>query len=174
MRITPLDIQQKQFPVKFRGFEMDEVYAFLELVREEMEELMRENSSLKETVSRLDNQLKDYKNMETSLKDTLMTAQQMVDDYKANARKEAELVLRESEIKAEEMLRDAQERVVKIHEDIVDLKGIRRHFKEELKRLIQNHLQLIEFDREREGADEAARGGSDFIRNEAENEADDL
>ncbi|MDA8171503.1 MAG: DivIVA domain-containing protein [Nitrospiraceae bacterium] len=174
MRITPLDIQQKQFPVKFRGFEMDEVYAFLELVREEMEELMRENSSLKETVSRLDNQLKDYKNMETSLKDTLMTAQQMVDDYKANARKEAELVLRESEIKAEEMLRDAQERVVKIHEDIVDLKGIRRHFKEELKRLIQNHLQLIEFDREREGEDEAARGGSDFIRNEAENEADDL
>ncbi|MDA8088036.1 MAG: DivIVA domain-containing protein, partial [Nitrospiraceae bacterium] len=76
MRITPLDIQQKQFPVKFRGFEMDEVYAFLELVREEMEELLRENSSLKETISRLDSQMKDYKNMESSLKDTLMTAQQ--------------------------------------------------------------------------------------------------
>ena len=174
MRITPLDIQQKQFPVKFRGFDMDEVYAFLELVREEMEEMMRENSSLKETVSRLDNQLKDYKNMETSLKDTLMTAQQMVDDYKANARKEAELVLRESEIKAEEMLRDAQERVVKIHEDIIDLKGIRRHFKEELKRLIQNHLQLIEFDREREGEDETAQGGGDLIRSDGETEADDL
>ena len=159
MRITPLDIQQKQFPVKFRGFDMDEVYAFLELIREEMEEMTRENSSLKETVSRLENQLKDYKNMEASLKDTLLTAQQMVDDYKANARKEAELVLRESEIKAEEMLRDAQERVVKIHEDIVDLKGIRRHFKEELKRLIQNHLQLLEFDREREG-EEAQAGGN--------------
>ena len=163
MRITPLDIQQKQFPVKFRGFDMDEVFAFLELIREEMEELTRENSSLRETVSRLENQLKDYKNMETSLKETLMTAQQMVDDYKTNARKEAELVLRESEIKAEEMLRDAQERVVKIHEDIVDLKGIRRHFKEELKRLIQNHLQLIEFDREREGEDEAAQGVEDHF-----------
>lgn len=175
MRITPLDIQQKQFPVKFRGFEMDEVYAFLELVREEMEELLRENSSLKETISRLDSQLKDYKNMESSLKDTLMTAQQMVDDYKNNSRKEAELVLREAEIKAEEMLRDAQERVVKIHEDIVDLKGIRRHFKEELKRLIQNHLQLIEFDREREGEDGAApQGNGGFIKNDLENEADDL
>ncbi len=175
MRITPLDIQQKQFPVKFRGFEMDEVYAFLELVREEMEELLRENSSLKETISRLDSQMKDYKNMESSLKDTLMTAQQMVDDYKNNSRKEAELILREAEIKAEEMLRDAQERVVKIHEDIVDLKGIRRHFKEELKRLIQNHLQLIEFDREREGEDGAApHGNGGFIKNELENEADDL
>ncbi len=175
MRITPLDIQQKQFPVKFRGFEMDEVYAFLELVREEMEELMRENSSLKETISRLDSQLKDYKNMESSLKDTLMTAQQMVDEYKNNSRKEAELIHREAEIKAEEMLRDAQERVVKIHEDIVDLKGIRRHFKEELKRLIQNHLQMIEFDKEREGEDgEAPQNNGGFIRNELENEADDL
>ena len=175
MRITPLDIQQKQFPVKFRGFEMDEVYAFLELVREEMEELLRENSSLKETTSRLDSQLKDYKNMESSLKDTLMTAQQMVDDYKTNSRKEAELILREAEIKAEEMLRDAQERVVKIHEDIVDLKGIRRHFKEELKRLIQNHLQLLDFDRERGGEDaEAPNGDGGFMKNELENEADDL
>ena len=179
MRITPLDIQQKQFPVKFRGFDMDEVYAFLELIREEMEELIRENSSLRETVSRLESQLKDYKNMETSLKDTLMTAQQMVDDYKANARKEAELVLRESEIKAEEMLRDAQERVVKIHEDIIDLKGIRRHFKEELKRLIQNHMQFLEFDREREGEGEALEGadgpdgGGSRLQDQDQKEAED-
>lgn len=39
MRITPLDIQQKQFKVKLRGFDMEEVYSFLELVREELEEL---------------------------------------------------------------------------------------------------------------------------------------
>ena len=40
MRITPLDIQQKQVPVKFRGFDVEEVYAFLEVIREEMEELL--------------------------------------------------------------------------------------------------------------------------------------
>ena len=175
MRITPLDIQQKQFPVKFRGFDMDEVYAFLELVREEMEELLRENASLKESIARHENQLKDYKNMETALRETLLTTQQMVDDYKNNARKEAELVIREAEIKAEEMLRDAQERVVKIHEDIVDLKGIRRHFKEELKRLIQSHMQLIEFDAEREGEEEAPApsdgNGVDFLDEGTDNGA---
>ncbi|MEF9437346.1 MAG: DivIVA domain-containing protein [Candidatus Mariimomonas ferrooxydans] len=48
MRITPLDIQQKQFPTKFRGFDEEEVDSFLELVREEMEELLRENASLRE------------------------------------------------------------------------------------------------------------------------------
>lgn len=171
MRITPLDIQQKQFPMKFRGFDVEEVFAFLELVREEMEELLRENASLKENFSRLDNQLKDYKDMETALRETLLTAQQMVDDYKTNARKEAELILREAEIKGEEMLRDAQERVVKIHEDIVDLKGIRRHFKEELKRLIDSHLQMIEFDKERMGEEGEPREAADYAQDDSESGA---
>jgi len=151
MRITPLDIQQKQFPMKFRGFDVDEVYSFIELVREELEELIRENASLKEQLSRADTQLREYGDMEVTLRETLMTAQQMVEEYKTNARKEAELILKEAELKSEAMLRDSQEKVVKIHEDIVELKGIRRHFKEEVKRLIESHLRMLEFDREREG-----------------------
>ncbi|MEW6738365.1 MAG: DivIVA domain-containing protein [Nitrospirota bacterium] len=151
MRITPLDIQQKQFPMRLRGFDVDEVYSFLELIREELEELLRENSSLKEQLNRADSQLQEYKNMEVTLRETLMTAQQMVEDYKTNARKEAELILKEAELKADTMIKEAQEKVVKIHEDIVDLKGIRRHFKEEIKRLIDSHLKMLEFDKEREG-----------------------
>ena len=155
MRITPLDIQQKQFPIKFRGFDVEEVYAFLEIVREEMEGLIRENSMLKENVSRLENQLKEFKDMEITLRETLLTAQQMVEDYKNNSIKESELITREAEMKAESMIKQAQEKVINIHEDIVDLKGIRRHFKEELQRLIKGHLQMLAFDNEREGIDEA-------------------
>lgn len=151
MRITPLDIQQKQFPMRFRGFDVDEVYSFLELIREELEELLRESASLKEQLGRADVQLQEYRNMETTLRETLMTAQQMVEDYKTNARKEAELILKEAELKADSMIKEAQEKVVKIHEDIVDLKGIRRHFKEEIKRLIDSHMKMLEFDKEREG-----------------------
>ncbi|MBM4141370.1 MAG: DivIVA domain-containing protein [Nitrospira sp.] len=154
MRITPLDIQQKQFPMKFRGFDVEEVYAFLEIIREEMEDLLRENATLKENVYRLENQIKEYKDMETTLRETLMTAQQMVEDYKTNARKEAELLVKEAELKSDTILKEAQEKVIKIHEDIVDLKGIRRHFKEELKRLIESHLKMLEFDKEREGEEE--------------------
>jgi cell division initiation protein len=150
MRITPLDIQQKQFPMKFRGFDVEEVYAFLEVIREEMEDLLRENASLKEDVQRLGSQIKEYRDMETTLRETLLTAQQMVEDYKTNARKEGELVVKEAELKSDALLKEAQEKVIKIHEDIVDLKGIRRHFKEELKRLVEGHLKMIEFDKERE------------------------
>lgn len=158
MRITPLDIQQKQFPMKFRGFDVEEVYAFLEVIREEMEDLLRENASLKENVQRLESQTKEHRDMETALRETLLTAQQMVEDYKTNARKEAELVVKEAELKADAVLKEAQEKVIKIHEDIVDLKGIRRHFKEEIKRLVESHLKMLEFDREREEEEGGMKG----------------
>lgn len=150
MRITPLDIQQKQFPIRFRGFDVEEVYAFLEIIREEMENLLRENASLKEQIQRLESQLKEYRDMETTLRETLMTAQQMVEEYRNNARKQAELMIKEAELKAEQMIRDAQDKVIKIHEDIMDLKGIRQHIKEELRRLLESHMRMLEFDRERE------------------------
>jgi cell division initiation protein len=158
MRITPLDIQQKQFPMKFRGFDVEEVYAFLEVIREEMEDLLRENASLKESVQRAESQIKEYKDMETTLRETLLTAQQMVEDYKTNARKEAELIVKEAELKADTLIKQAQEKVIKIHEDIVDLKGIRTHFKEELKRMVEGHLKMLEFDREREEEEEKEGG----------------
>lgn len=150
MRITPLDIQQKQFPVKFRGFDEEEVDAFLELVREEMEELLRDNATLREDVKKYEKQVKEYKNLESTLRETLVATQQMVDEYKHNAQKNADLLIREADLKAEEIIRTAQEKVVKIHEDITDLKGIKRHFKEEVKRLIESHMSMLEFDKEHE------------------------
>jgi len=151
MRITPLDIQNKQFRIKFRGFDVEEVGSFLELLREELEELLRENASLKDHLNRADEQLVEYRKMEVTLRETLLVAQQMVEEYKTNARKEADLIKKEAELEAENIIKEAQEKVIKIHEDIVDLKGIRRHFKEEIKRLIENHVRMLEFDKEREG-----------------------
>jgi cell division initiation protein len=150
MRITPLDIQQKEFSTRFRGFDVEEVDSFLELIREEMEELLRENANLREEARRFEKQLKEYKNMEGTLRDTLLKTQELVEEYKTNAKKDAELIRKEAELKAEELIQGAQGKVVKIHEDIADLKGIRRHFKEELKRLIESHLSMMEFDRQRE------------------------
>lgn len=153
MRISPLEIQQKQFKMKFRGFDVEEVFGFLEIVREEMEDLLRENSNLKENIQRAESQIKEYRDMETTLRETLMTAQQMVEDYKTNSRKEAELLVKEAELKVDSMIKDAHEKVIKIHEDITDMKGIRRHFREELKRLVEGHLRMLETDERWEAGD---------------------
>lgn len=153
MRISPLEIQQKQFKMKFRGFDVEEVFGFLDIVREEMEDLLRENSNLKENIQRAESQIRENRDMETTLKETLMTAQQMVEDYKTNARKEAELIVKEAEFKSDSLVRDAHEKVIKIHEDITDMKGIRRHFREEMKRLVEGHLRMLETDERWETSD---------------------
>ena len=105
MRITPLDIQQKQFGTRLKGFDMEEVDSFLELIREEMEELLRENSNLREEARRFEKQLKEYKNIQTTIKDTLVSTQQMVEEYKNNARQAAELIRKEAELNSAEIMK---------------------------------------------------------------------
>ncbi|MCX8026391.1 MAG: DivIVA domain-containing protein [Thermodesulfovibrionales bacterium] len=157
MKITPLEIQNKQFPTRFfRGFDPDEVLAFLETVREDFEELLKENSSLKEQLKRADDQLAEYKKMDATMRETLITVQKMVEEYETNAKRQAENIIRDAELRADKIIREAQDKLIKIHEDITDLKGIRKHFKEEIRRLIENHMRMLEFDKERdqEGAGE--------------------
>lgn len=144
MKITPLDIQQKQFRVKLRGFDIEEVDSFLELVREEFEELLRENSKLREELHKMENHLREYKETEMVLKNTLMTTQQMIDEIKSNAQKEAELTMKEAEMKAEQIIERVQSKAIKIHEDITDLKGIRKHFKEEIRRVAESHVRMLD------------------------------
>lgn len=144
MKVTPLDIQQKQFRVKFRGFDIEEVDSFLELIREEFEELLRENSRLREDFQKMENHLREYRETEMVLKNTLMTTQQVVEDLKNNAQKEAELIIKEAEMKAEQMIERVQVKAIKIHEDITDLKGIKRHFKEEIRRVAESHIKMLD------------------------------
>lgn len=140
MRITPLDIQQKQFSKKYKGFDVDDVNSFLKLIREELEELQRENANLKEEARKIENQLNEYMNVEVSLRDTIIKTQEFVENYKTNAKKNAELIQTKAKSRADELLQEAQQKVVEIHEDITALKGIRKHFKEEMKKLIESCL----------------------------------
>ena len=106
MRLSPLDIQSQQFRVKMRGYETREVENFLEMVAAEFEELIRENGKLKEKLARLTNQLDELRQREQTLKETMITAQKVTGDMKMAARKEAELIISEAELKAERTIDD--------------------------------------------------------------------
>ena len=55
MRLTAADIRQQQFAVKLiRGFDPQEVDAFLEEIADDFEELARENNLLKEQLATLE------------------------------------------------------------------------------------------------------------------------
>ena len=143
MRITPLDIQQKQFPMRFRGFHAEEVSSFLELIREEIEDLLRENAALKERLQLTDDESRRFWEMEDLLGRTLQEAHQMSEEYKIHARREADKLLEKAAERAEELVGRSHEQALAINEDIVELRMIRKRFHEEMREVLGRFLEIL-------------------------------
>jgi len=144
MKISPLDIQQKQFQPKWRGYDPDDVHTFLEAVQSEMESLVRDNKRLQEDLKRTEAGLEDYREREKSLKDTLIMAQKMTEDIKAGALKEAEIVLSEARLQSEQIVSGAHGRLSQVLEEIQDLKSQRAQMLASLRATIETHAKLLD------------------------------
>ena len=96
MALTPIDIQNKEFRKGVRGYNTEEVNKFLESISKEYEGVYAEIFELRDKVQRLEAELKQYKQLESTLQQTMVLAQQTADDVKQAARHEAELVLKEA------------------------------------------------------------------------------
>src|SRR5437879_13363857 len=73
MKLTPLDIQQWEFKVRVRGYDRQEVQAFLRSVSQAVEQLVKENTQLKERAEHLERQVNDLRTTEATLKDRKST-----------------------------------------------------------------------------------------------------
>ena len=145
MKISPLDIQQQQFKVKmFRGLDPDDVDAFLQTVAGEMENLIRENEHMKEQQSRQSRELLDFAEKERELRETLLSAQRVIEEMKANARKEAELIVSEAEIKGERIVADAERQLGHLKSQIEEVRRQRIQFEMSFKGLLESYgKQLV-------------------------------
>ena len=146
MKVTPLDIQQKRFHVAFRGYERTEVEAFLDVVREEMETLVREVTELREFHQTYDERMRDYRDREDTLKSTMITTHKLAEDVKENARKESQLMLKDAEIKYQQLLERGREEKIRLETELGELRRQKHHFLQDLKKTIQMHLEMISFE----------------------------
>ena len=119
--LTPLEIQKQIFSRAIKGYSPDEVRAYLHLVAEEIERLGRENDRLSRDVAVLREDLEDHNNRERILKDTLLSAQKVAEDLTTNARKEAELIVKDAELLADRLIGQAMQRVDDLERAIGDL-----------------------------------------------------
>ena len=148
MNLTPLDIQQQKFKTKFRGFDVREVDAFLEQVAGVFEEMQRTHKDLQEEVRRLELEIQGYRKREETFKRALLNSQKVLDQMKDNARKSAELIIAESEVKAEKILNKAHNRLAQLHEDIAELKRQRMQIEVQIGSILEAHGRLLEISKE--------------------------
>jgi len=145
MRLSAMDIRQQQFAVKLlRGFDPQEVDAFLEEVADDFEELLKENNLLKDQLTTLEERAKGVEGREKTLHETLITTQKIAEEFKENAKREAQLVLREAQLQADKLLEEARQEQSKLSLDISTLRRQRRQIAEELLATLTMHRRLIE------------------------------
>ena len=162
MRITPLDIQHKVFNTKMRGYDRRQVDHFLEDLAETVETLARENSVLKEKLSAREEELGQLKKSETTLTNTLMSTQNFVEHLKRGAQRDADMIVKEAELKAEEMLAESRTEVVELRRVISELRRHRALVLERMRSTLNAFNRLIEVEEQPEGS-EAFRPDEELV-----------
>jgi cell division initiation protein len=149
VKITPLDIQQQQFKTKFfGGLDPEDVDAFLQTVSQEMENLSRENSDLREQARRNADTAAEMTMLEGQLRETMLAAQRITEEMKANSQKEATLIVSEAELKGERILADAENRLAQLKSQIDDLRREKLQFEMALKSLLDTHYKMLSLNEE--------------------------
>ncbi len=155
MRITPHDIRQQQFTVRmFRGFDSQEVDAFLEDVADDYEALLKENALLKEQIAAQEERSRGVVEREKNLNDVMVTSQRLVDEMKAAAKRESEemrtaakreseLFVREAELRGEKAVEAARGEEAKIRVEIATLKRMRRQLVEDFGATMERYQRML-------------------------------
>jgi cell division initiation protein len=144
MKITPLEIQQQQFRVRLRGFDMAEVDNFLDLAANEFEELLRENNQLKEEERKKTEKIQELERAERELQNALISAQQICEEMKNNARKEGDLIIEEAKANARKVLETVQTQAMQVETEIAQLKRQRAQFEATLRGILEMHMNLVD------------------------------
>lgn len=148
--LTPLEIQKQTFARKLKGYDPDEVRVYLQLVAEEIERLVKDVDRLSRENAMLREDLDDHNQRERILKDTLLSAQKVSEEVKSNARKEAELIVKDAELLSERLVSQAMGRVADLERTIQDLKVERRAARNKLQATLDTIQQLLMLDAEQE------------------------
>lgn len=149
--ITPADIENKEFSRAKKGYNEEEVDDFLDLIILDMEKLIRENKQLKNELSKVHVQVDKHMSTETSVYETLEAAKSLMNDIAASAERRAEILLKNAELEASFITKEAKESISRYTEEGNRLKERVENLKERYKKMLEAELDRLEF------------GDSDFL-----------
>ncbi len=156
--LTPLDVRNKQgdFGKALRGYDAEEVDAFLELVSERMEELVKENLQMAERTERLTEQVSVQEGREKAVQEALVTAQALREDVKQQALREAELTQREAQAAIDQMVAEAERMLDERKQSLGDLERHRLRFLKSFRTLLERELDTVEVEEGRTPLEDVA------------------
>jgi DivIVA domain-containing protein len=145
MDLTPLDVRKKKadFARALRGYEPSAVDGFLDLVADRMDELVRENASLRDRAAQLGESLEAFRQRESALNDALVTAQQLREEMRAQTQRDSELTLREARMEGERVIADARREAIAVAESLRRLQIARARFLRGFRGYLERQLEEV-------------------------------
>lgn len=141
--LTPLDIHNKEFKRSFRGYNEDEIDEFLDKVVKDYEQLYRENLDLKESIDRLKSKVEHFQHLENTLHNTLVVAQETAEEVKLNAKKEADLILKEAKVNGQKLIDEATGKVRQRITEYEELEQQSQVYRTKMRTLLLTQLELL-------------------------------
>lgn len=143
MTLTPLDIKKQEFKRVLRGYDTVEVNSFLEMISAEYAEALHQMKEMKERLIEAEVTLRDFKQKERDLQQILMQAQETSTRSLEHARKEAELVLGDAELKANQIIERGRGEAARFKDEVTTLRARKDTLISRLKVLLNSELELI-------------------------------
>ncbi|MGI6484990.1 MAG: DivIVA domain-containing protein [Thermoanaerobacterales bacterium] len=143
MEFTPIEIQKKEFKKSFRGYNEDEVRDYLYQVSQSFESTYKENQELKEQIAMLNDDLKHYRDMESTLKNAIVMAEKTAEDVRKNAQKERDVIIKDAMLKAKELVEKSKQKCRLFNEQSEELRKQFLLFKMRFVNFLESQLDFV-------------------------------
>jgi len=144
MKLTPMDINNKEFKKVLRGYSAEEVDEFLDEVVENYEEIYKENSRLKESLSRATEQIEHYEKIENTIQNTLLLAQNAAEQARENTQKEADMIIKNANETAQKILDKSHNDVIQINDEYDKVKQEFIKFRAKFRNFMNTQTQTFD------------------------------
>lgn len=168
MDLTPLDVRKKKDDLRrtVRGYDPGQVDSFLDLVADRLEAVVQEEVRLKEQVTLLRERLGGFEERERALNEALIAAQELREEARLQAEKQAGLRIQEAGLHAERLVSEARRSAEDSERALADLHARRASYLRGLRSLLDRFLAEVSYE-------EARLEGSTEVAMEAEAPEDD-
>lgn len=144
MELTPLDIRNQNFhKKKFGGIDAEEVKAFLETAANAFEQVSRNRTDLTERLKIAEERVNYYRQIEKTIQDAVVTMQKTVDEVKATAEKEAEIIIAEAKARAVREVENTKREAEELRAEIEQLKQLRSNYFIRCRAMIRGQEELL-------------------------------
>ena len=144
MKLSPILIKKQEFEKSMRGYNVEEVQAFLEKLSTDIEELLTENEQLQNEVNRLKSELDNFHRIEQKLQEKILKTEETSAQAIEAAKKQSAVIIKEAEIKASQVIQNAEEKANQLQNAVMTLREEKDLIIARLKAIVGSQANLLE------------------------------